>query len=305
MRTVVSYTMLLVLVLTLNACHRRNPAPVTDSAHRQQRNQPIHAKHRSLIQQRAKPKYVLVKKGDTLYSIGFNHDTDYKTLAKINHIPAPYHIYPGQRIKLFGTKIKSSKVVTSPIKAKKKLQQQANHSTVARESTNKPEKKPTSVTKKPIVASKKPTAKPNPKPVIKKPVVSTTGKQTAPSSNVRWIWPVKGRIISTFSQADVSRKGIDIAAKRGQAVYASNNGTVVYSGDGLRGYGELIIIKHSNNLLSAYAHNSQRLVKEGQTVRQGQEIAKSGIGTDGMALLHFEIRRNGQPVNPMSYLPKP
>jgi len=87
-------------------------------------------------------------------------------------------------------------------------------------------------------------------------------------------------------------------------VYASNNGTVVYSGDGLRGYGELIIVKHSNNLLSAYAHNTSRLVKEGAVVKQGQVIAKSGKGTDGRALLHFEIRKNGQPVNPLIYLPK-
>ena len=90
----------------------------------------------------------------------------------------------------------------------------------------------------------------------------------------------------------------------GTSVKASNNGTVVYSGDGLRGYGELIIIKHSDNLLSAYAHNSKRFVKEGETVKQGQEIAKSGKGNDGKPLLHFEIRKNGQPVNPVKYLPK-
>ncbi|MBL4659615.1 MAG: peptidoglycan DD-metalloendopeptidase family protein [Alcanivoracaceae bacterium] len=118
------------------------------------------------------------------------------------------------------------------------------------------------------------------------------------------MWPVKGKILSTFSQSDTSRKGIDISSNLGAPVYASNNGTVVYSGDGLRGYGELIIIKHSNNLLSAYAHNANRLVKEGQVVKQGQKIANSGKGTDGRPLLHFEIRKNGQPVNPLLYLPK-
>ena len=118
------------------------------------------------------------------------------------------------------------------------------------------------------------------------------------------MWPVEGRIISNFKPNDPARKGIDIGGKEGQPVIASASGEVVYSGSGLIGYGELIIIKHSEQLLSAYAHNRKRLVNEGQKVSGGDRIAEMGKNDRSQAMLHFEIRLNGTPKDPLNYLPK-
>jgi lipoprotein NlpD len=120
--------------------------------------------------------------------------------------------------------------------------------------------------------------------------------------NLAWRWPVQGRVIQRFQPADPMRKGVKISGREGELIRTASAGTVAYSGNGLVGYGELIIIKHNNNYLSAYAYNSRRLVNEGDTVKAGAAIAEMGLQA-GRPLLHFEIRRNGDPVNPMSYLP--
>lgn len=119
-----------------------------------------------------------------------------------------------------------------------------------------------------------------------------------------WRWPVKGEIINTFSGSDPGKKGLDIAGRMGQAVNAAADGKVVYSGNGLRGYGNLIIIKHNTTYFSAYAYNSKLHVRENDTVSSGQHIADMGNNGSGPARLHFEIRRNGTPQDPMKYLPK-
>lgn len=282
--------LLMIMMVFTSACRRHSPAPVRDA-----NQSKINTSQPLSKQNKYKPKYVVVKKGDTLYSIGFSQSIDYKTLAKINGIGAPYSIFPGQKLRLKANKalinnsgVKTMPLVTKkPLKETKSIPQNTKNVTKTVAIKTPPKNKP--ITKKPITK----------KPRTKKPVT-----QQAPSSNTRWIWPVNGKVISTFSNSDVARKGIDVSIKLGTSVYASNNGIVVYSGDGLRGYGELIIVKHNNNLLSAYAHNKSRLVKEGANVKQGQVIAKSGKGTDGKPLLHFEIRKNGQPVNPLLYLPK-
>ena len=124
------------------------------------------------------------------------------------------------------------------------------------------------------------------------------------SKSVKWQWPTSGKIMKTFAAGKLDRKGIDIAGKLGQPVHAVANGKVVYSGNGLAGYGNLIIIKHSDTYLSAYAYNQQRLVKEGMTVKAGTVISKMGRHPDGAIRLHFEIRKNGKPVNPLKYLPR-
>ena len=125
-----------------------------------------------------------------------------------------------------------------------------------------------------------------------------------PSGKVRWHWPTKGRILSTFSHNDAGRKGVDIGGRIGQAVRAAADGKVVYSGNGLRGYGNLIIVKHNEEYFSAYAHNNKNLVKENQIVKANQKIADMGNSGTNQVMLHFEIRRDGKPVNPLSYLPK-
>ena len=120
--------------------------------------------------------------------------------------------------------------------------------------------------------------------------------------DIDWAWPASGKVISGFSET-ANLKGIDIAGKSGQPVFASGPGKVVYAGSGLRGYGKLIIIKHNNTFLSAYAHNREILVKEGQQVAKGQKIAEMGDSDADQVKLHFEIRRFGKPVDPAKFLP--
>ncbi len=120
---------------------------------------------------------------------------------------------------------------------------------------------------------------------------------------IRWRWPAEGRLINTFIADDPTRQGVDIMGTEGQAVIAAADGEVVYSGSGLIGYGELIIIKHTDNLLSAYGHNRRRLVEESTRVRAGQVIAEMGRSGGSVPMLHFEIRRNGRPVDPRGFLP--
>jgi lipoprotein NlpD len=123
------------------------------------------------------------------------------------------------------------------------------------------------------------------------------------ANGVTWRWPGKGSLIGTFVAGDQTRQGIDVAGKAGDPVLAAADGEVVYSGNGLLGYGELIIVKHNTNFLSAYGHNRKRLVQEGDRVRGGQQIAEMGSSASSRDELHFEIRKNGKPVNPLDYLP--
>nr|WP_165312269.1 peptidoglycan DD-metalloendopeptidase family protein [Vibrio ziniensis]QIH42708.1 peptidoglycan DD-metalloendopeptidase family protein [Vibrio ziniensis] len=132
----------------------------------------------------------------------------------------------------------------------------------------------------------------------------TVSKPTPQNDKVdKWLWPTKGRVVKNFSAGDQGNKGIDIAGQRGQSITSTAAGTVVYSGNALRGYGNLIIVKHNEHYLSAYAHNDQLLVKEGQSVRAGQKIATMGSSGTNSVRLHFEIRYQGKSVNPKRYLP--
>ncbi|MCL4139548.1 UNVERIFIED_CONTAM: hypothetical protein GTU68_041601 [Idotea baltica] len=136
--------------------------------------------------------------------------------------------------------------------------------------------------------------------------IKTATKSTWVASNQRlsWRWPVQGKVISTYSKNVASRKGINIAGQSGQSITAAAAGKVVYSGNGLPRYGNLIIIKHNDTYLSAYAHNKHLIAQEGQTVKAGQKIALLGRTGTQRDQLHFEIRRNGEPVDPMRFLPK-
>lgn len=122
-----------------------------------------------------------------------------------------------------------------------------------------------------------------------------------PDSALGWAWPASGKVIEEFHET--RNKGIDISGKEGDAVLAAGDGQIVYSGSGLRGYGNLVIIKHTDDYISAYAHNKQILVKQGQAVKRGQRIAELGKSDADTPKLHFEIRRQGKPVDPLKYLP--
>jgi lipoprotein NlpD len=216
------------------------------------------------------PAYHTVKKGDTLSEIAFRYDLDYRAVARWNGIRPPYRIYPGQRIRLHPPKGGEARSTARP-----------------------PPKK--SATGKATSRPKGRTARSGSKP---------EKRDGAAASRIAWAWPTEGKIVRRFKPDSPGRKGIDIAGRPGQPVRAAAAGKVVYAGSGLRGYGALIIIKHNNTYLSAYAHNRRLLVKEGQRVRKGQQIAELGAtGTDSPKL-HFEIRRNGKPVDPLRYLPR-
>lgn len=227
-----------------------------------------------------------VRKGDTLYSISFRYGMDYRELAKVNGIGPPYTIYVGQKLKFKGappaqrTRVAASQPKTAPQKSQPKTQSNT--------------------------ASQPKPAASQPKTVTKPPESSSKPIPPAPSGTATpaWRWPTKGPLLSSFSNAEAGRKGIKIAGKAGQDVIASAAGRVVYSGNGLPRYGNLLIIKHNDVYLSAYAHNQSLLVKEGDSVQSGQKIATLGRTGTQRDQLHFEIRRNGQPVDPMRYLPK-
>lgn len=228
----------------------------------------------------------VVARGDTLYSIAWESGRDYKELAAWNKIPPPYTIKIGQQIRLNPTS-----GTPPPSKAPVKKPQ----------TQTEPAPKPAA---KPAAPAKAPDAKSKPAATAK---TEPSAAPTAPQSTNRefgpWAWPVKGKILSTFSETGAN-KGLDIAGARNQAVAAAADGRVVYQGSGLRGYGQLIILKHNDEFLSAYAHNDKMLVKEGDAVKRGQKIAEMGsTGTDQVKL-HFEIRHHGVPVDPLKYLPK-
>ena len=160
--------------------------------------------------------------------------------------------------------------------------------------------KPSSQT---VASSKRSSTKAKAKADTKAKVTTRPKSNQSSSRNPsKWIWPTKGKPLNTFLASDLDRRGIDIAGKLGQSVRAVADGRVVYSGNGLVGYGNLIIIEHSDTFLSAYAYCQERLVQEGSTVKAGKVVAKMG-SRDNTAKLHFEIRRNGKPVDPLKYLP--
>lgn len=223
-----------------------------------------------------------VVRGDTLYSIAWESGRDYKDLAAWNKIAPPYTIKPGQQIRLYppgDARAAADKAAPKKIEAK-------------------PLPAPATPPKEPAAKSKKEPAPAKTEGADKTPEQKPSGKEFGP-----WAWPVKGKILNPFNE-NAGNKGLDIAGARGQTVAAAADGRVVYQGGGLRGYGQLIIVKHSDDFLSAYAHNDKIHVKEGDQVKRGQKIAEMGnTGTDQVKL-HFEIRRLGVPVDPLRYLPK-
>ncbi|MFK3969505.1 peptidoglycan DD-metalloendopeptidase family protein [Pseudomonas sp. NPDC087358] len=235
----------------------------------------------------------VVKRGDTLFSIAFRYGWDWKALAARNNIPEPFTIHVGQAIRFDGrSSSASSAVAAAPVVVPQ--------STTSSASSPSGSLKTTVITRPVGVAAgtvAAPATTPTTAPV-NTPVVA--GARSASG----WAWPTSGVLIGKFSSNGSLNKGIDIAGDLGQPVLAASDGSVVYAGSGLRGYGELVIIKHSDTYVSAYGHNRRLLVREGQQVKAGQTIAEMGsTGTDRVKL-HFEIRRQGKPVDPLEFLPR-
>nr|WP_178117763.1 peptidoglycan DD-metalloendopeptidase family protein [Pseudomonas sp. R5(2019)] len=229
----------------------------------------------------------VVRKGDTLFSIAFRYGWDYKALAARNNIPAPYTIRPGQAIRFDG---RSSGAPTT---------------VVAQSGSSPSSSSKTTIIKRPVNANGTVAIEPVPSTLPSSAVEPVpTPVSAAERSTGGWSWPANGILIGKFASNGSLNKGVDIAGDLGQPVFAASDGSVVYAGSGLRGYGELIIIKHNDTYVSAYGHNRRLLVREGQQVKVGQTIAEMGsTGTDRVKL-HFEIRRQGKPVDPLQFLPR-
>jgi lipoprotein NlpD len=263
----------------------------------------------------------VVERGDTMYSIAFRNGVDFRDLAKWNGIAAPYTIWPGQKLRLSppsggappaavaGTGHSPVRVgpgssapvfenartgATASAVAVASAAHAPRLATATAASAVSPAAPASTVV--PVAGESRPAA-PSPAPA---PVVARGDSHAA--GGVRWRWPADGQVIKRFTPGDAV-PGIEIAGKAGDPVRAAADGVVVYSGNGLVGYGELVIIKHNDSLLSAYGHNSKRLVTEGQRVSAGQVIAQMGSSGASRVELGFQIRKDGNPVDPMSYLP--
>ena len=257
-----------VVILLLSACSASQYAPVQDLGY-----STAHIVSANRVQN--SPLSYQVKPGDTMFAIAWRFGWDYKKLAKANAINSPYTIYVGQVI--YFNEINENSVIKVPIQK--------------------------GAIKKPVVIAKE-TPKKQPSSVSKKVDNSLKLKAYTGSKLVKWSWPLRGKLIQVFANKAGASNGIDLSSSLGQPVKAASSGIIVYSGSGIQGYGKLVVVKHNNTFLSAYAYNSRILVAEGARVNAGQVIAEVGKGPQLDPRLHFEIRKNGKPVNPLRYLPK-
>jgi lipoprotein NlpD len=314
-------------------------APVVDRAGEESRSPaPADSNGQAEVQP---PNTYTVRKGDTLYSIAQSNGVSQKDLAEWNNIQDPAAIQVGQQLLLSplspagqiaqpslyalpqsefptpGAAAPHSAAAPSEVKpmassAKLKIEPKALKLPYSEQAVA--QLKAYAVSPQIVVAKAEssaekglpaevgilPASPASAAPTSQAPPAAAVVEPVPAADRIEWIWPTKGAVLEEFSEGT---KGIDISGTLGQAVNASAAGKVVYSGGGLRGYGKLIIIKHNSTYLSAYAHNNKLLVKEGQTVSKGQKIAEMGSTDSSLVKLHFEIRKNGKPVDPLKHLP--
>lgn len=305
-------TSAILITLFIGACSNHVPAPVIDlniSNHTR-----LNSAHNNSINnatQATQTTSHIVKAGETLFSIAWRYSLDYSELAKINGVKGN-KIYPGQKLSLM-TSLSNGE---SAIFNAQSLIAALNADIL----TKAYHLKPTTMNKSKLISHqsndkhlKKSRLSKIKTTRAKNAAYSLAGQKVHTKSNIykkhndsvkRWIWPVNGKVVNYFSKKTNQNKGLDIVAKRGTAVRATAQGKVVYSGSGLRGYGQLVIIKHNDAYLSAYAHNEKIHVEENEFVKAGQRIADLGNSGSSIDKLHFEIRYKGKPVDPLNYLPK-
>ena len=280
------YWLLLALLsaMVLSGCANKNrPAPVEDRSPNAAR---APAKMVASADNAGKPGFYSVKSGDTLIRIGMDNGQSWRDIARWNNIENPNLIETGQVLRVTPPEetgvvvrpVSSTNVVTSPAPA--------NTASATAPASN--------------TASVRPPASAANPPNASTPANNLANSDSA-EDTVSFQWPTRGNVLAGFDE--VKNKGIDIAGKAGDPVLAAADGKVVYAGSGLRGYGNLVILKHNNTYLTAYAHNQSLLVKEDQAIKRGQKIAEMGNSDADQVKLHFEIRRQGKPVDPAKYLP--
>lgn len=321
------------VLLGLAACSARQPAPVEDRGRSPAaKPAPVAPSAATASAPAGAADTYVVKRGDTLYSIALDNGVDWRELAGWNQITDPSRMQVGQVLRIrpppgpdgvvvspveqappiaarpLGPESPVTPVSPPPAAAAGGLKTEPkglrlpysdeNLAAVQRADAPRVAIAPKPEAPPPVVA-----VKPEPPPAAKPeaPPPAARPESDGGDEPVDWAWPAAGKVVATFNGA--SSKGVDIAGRAGDPVYASAPGKVVYSGEGIPAYGKLVIIRHNGTYLSAYAHNSQILVKEGQTVAKGQKIAEVGSSGSESPRLHFEIRRLGKPVDPMQYLP--
>ena len=263
--------------------------------------------------------FYTVKKGDTLYGIALDQGHSYRDIAAWNGLENPNRIQVGQQLRMeppqstvaaasASVAVPQPIVAPAPVEARPLEAVPGNSMILKREPKGgkqpyTPEALAQLQNAKPLPATLPATSvPPEEKPVLaEKPAPVAAPPAKVDEESVDWAWPLEGKLIARFAEG--SNKGIDISAKTGSPVLSAAAGKVVYAGSSLRGYGKLVIVKHNATFLSAYAHNSQILVKEGQAVVMGQKIAEAGASDSDQPMLHFEIRRQGKPVDPLKHLP--
>jgi lipoprotein NlpD len=258
-----------------------------------------------------------VKKGDTLIRIALEYGQNYRDLVAWNNLANPNDIKVDQVLRVLPPDSANSSGVETSAIIMPPSDKTPPPAPVAKINSPKGEKKPYSDATlaelqradngngKTVAAAPAPASAPAPAPATPRPAPPVAAPSVpAPAADeekLSWIWPSEGKVIATFDEG--KNKGVDIAGKAGQQVVAAGAGKVMYAGSGIRGYGNLVIVKHSNSLLSAYAHNRTIVVKEGQSVTKGQMIAEMGDSDTDSVKLHFEIRQQGKPVDPSRFLP--
>jgi lipoprotein NlpD len=274
----------LALIALLAACAPWAPAPVENRSERAPSS-------RAITRPQTPPAIYEVQRGDTLYSIAFRYGLDWRALAAWNRLDEPFLIRPGQELRTSEPPRPPPRPASRPTRDPAPTVAASSPTTGSRP----PDRDPAAREReRPATASQERARAPTP---AASPVAGSRSV-----AGVAWRWPTAGAIARPFDPS-AARRGLGIRGQAGQPVLAAAAGEVVYSGTALIGYGELIIIKHSGTMLSAYGHNRRRLVSEGVRVEAGQQIAEMGLDETDEAILHFEIRRNGDPENPLDFLP--
>ena len=296
------------------ACASRPPAPLI------QRSPVVREKSLGapIAADEVRPGFYAVKKGDTLYSIALEHGQEYKDVAAWNNLDNPNLIKIGQQLRVEpaeGTPVAETRPVMAPSVVESRPLSNTSSTTGTSTNTDTYKREPKAGTQPYSDQTWAQMQQPEPPPPATKPAVPVAPPEPATpppaetppppaisSEAIDWSWPVAGKVIGSYAEG--TNKGIDISGKTGQPVVAAASGKVTLVSSALRGYGNLVVVKHNTTYLSVYAHNSKILVKEGDSVTKGQQIAEVGSSDAGQPQLHFEIRRQGKPVDPAQFLPR-
>ncbi len=288
-------------VSVLLACSHHVPAPVVNLS-------AYSGSQLGASNQDELPEFHLVEPGDTLFSIAWRYGVDYRQLADINDVGSHFRIYPGQKISFAMRQKQEATEEFDPQGLKVAVREALGlpiQSEPSSGSNNNARHKVSSRSPQIAQSTVEPPDHRKNRTKSTRQVAGNSGKGQLRAVRVgQWHWPVRGTILERFSQELHGNKGLDISARPGEPVRAAAPGRVVYSGNALKGYGNLVIVKHNDDYLSAYAHNSKIHVQENEIVKAGQVIADIGNSGTDQSKLHFEIRYRGKPVDPIKYLPK-